>query len=142
MDDAGSGGHQIDRARLDALVGPDRIAMLNGAVEQISDCGQIDVRMRANIHAVAGRQLRRPELVDEDEWPDHRPLPRRKRAPALERAKVVSDRRDGLDDRIGFHQPPISSCRASSEGPEGPASLGQKKSGLVMPPAKPKKRSR
>ena len=75
--------------------------MLDRAVEQIGDGGEVDVRVRADVHALAGRQPRRAELVDEDERPDHRPLSRRQRAPHLELAEVVGDRRDRL--MIGHH---------------------------------------
>ncbi len=72
--------------------------MLDRAVEQIGDGGEVDVRVRAHVHPLAGIEPRRPELVDEDEWPDHRPLAARQRPPHLERAEVVGDRRDGLLD--------------------------------------------
>ena len=52
----------------------DAVAMLDRAVEQIGDGGEVDVRMRPDVHALARRQPRRAEFVDEDERPDHRPL--------------------------------------------------------------------
>ena len=91
------GGHQVDRARLDHLVRPDAVAMLDRAFEQIGHRSEVDVRVRPNVHALAGGQPRRAELVDEDEGPDHRPLARGQRPVDLERAKIVRDRRD---DRI------------------------------------------
>ncbi len=45
------------------------------AVEQIGDRGEPDVRMRAHVDALAGQELGRPHLVEEDERADH--LPRR-----------------------------------------------------------------
>src|SRR4051794_37301818 len=80
--------------------------MLDCAVEQIGDGGEIDVRVRADVHALAGRQPRRPELVDEDERTDHRPLARRERAVDLEVAEIVGDRGDDLcsDAFDGGHQ--------------------------------------
>ena len=74
MDDAAAGGHQVDRARLDHRVSADAVAMLDRAFEQIGDGGEVDVRVRANVHALAGGKPRRAELVDEDERADHGPL--------------------------------------------------------------------
>ena len=67
--------------------------MVDGAGEQISDRRQVDVRVRADVDAPAGRQPRRAHLVEEDERPDHGPLLVRERAVYLEPAKVVGDRR-------------------------------------------------
>ena len=96
MDDAAAGCHQVDRAGLDHLMRADAVAMLDRAVEQISDRREIDVRMRAHVHALSGRKPRRAELVDEDEGPHHGPLAGRKRAVHLEIAEVVGDRGYGL----------------------------------------------
>src|SRR5213078_2035324 len=84
MDDATSRGHQVDRARRDHGVATNAVAMFDGAFEQVSDGGEVDVRVRADVHALARGQTRRPELVDEDERPDHRPLLARKRSIDLE----------------------------------------------------------
>ena len=73
--------------------------MLDRAFEQISDGGEVDVRVGPDVHALARRQARRAELVDEDERPDHRPGLGRERAADLEVAKVMGDRGDR------FHQP-------------------------------------
>ena len=89
MDDSGAGGHQIDRAWPDHLVGADAVAVADRAVEQIGDRGEVDVRVRANVHAAAGGQSRRAELVDEDERADHRSFERRENAVDLEIAEVV-----------------------------------------------------
>ena len=53
---------------------PFAVAMHDAAVEQIGDGREPDVRMRAHVHAVAGDELHRPHLVEEDERPDHLPL--------------------------------------------------------------------
>ena len=100
MDDPTPRGHQVDRAGLDHCVAADAVAVLDRAVEQISDGGEIDVRMGADVHALAGREPRRAELIDEDERPDHRPLARRKGAIDLEISKVVGDGRYGLKNPI------------------------------------------
>ena len=92
-----AGGHQIDRAGADHLVAADAVAMADRAVEQIGDGGEVDVRVGADVHALARRQARGAELVDEDERPDHRPRPGRKRAANLEVAEVVGDGDDRFD---------------------------------------------
>ena len=74
--------------------------MLDRAVEQIGDGRQVDVRMRAHVHPLTGRQVRRTHLVEEDERPDHRPLPGRQGAVDLEPAQVVGHRQDRLQDQI------------------------------------------
>ena len=50
-----AGGHQIDRAGLDRREGAERIAMVDRAGEQIGDGGEVDVRVRADVDAAAGR---------------------------------------------------------------------------------------
>ena len=94
MDDPAARGHQVDRAGLDHRVRADAVAMLDRAFEQIGDRGEVDVRVRPDVHALAGRKPRRAELVDEDERADHRPLARRQGPVDLELAEVVGDRRD------------------------------------------------
>src|SRR5258708_31036304 len=72
MDDATACGHQVDRAGLDHRMRTDTVAMLDRALEQISNCGEDDVRVRPDVHALPGRKPGRPELSDEDAPPDHR----------------------------------------------------------------------
>ena len=98
MDNPAARGHEVDRSGLDHRVAADAVAMLDRAVEQVSHGREVDVRVRADVHALAGREPRRPELVDEDERPDHRPLARRESAVDLEVAEIVGDRSDGLLD--------------------------------------------
>ena len=47
------------------------IAMHDLAVEQIGDGGEPDMRMRPHVDAVAGAKHRRPDMVEENERPDH-----------------------------------------------------------------------
>ena len=54
MDDALARGHQIDRARLDPWRDAERIAMVDRAVEQIGDGGEVDMRVRPDVHPLAG----------------------------------------------------------------------------------------
>ncbi len=48
--------------------------VIDRAVEQIGHGGEVDVRVRPHVHAFPGREPGGAELVDEDEWPDHRAL--------------------------------------------------------------------
>ena len=85
--DAAPGGHQIDRARLDPLVSAEAVAMLDRAGEQIGDGGQVDVRVRADVDAVAGSSCAGPIWSKKMNGPDHRPLLVGKGAVNLEAAR-------------------------------------------------------
>jgi hypothetical protein len=76
--------------------------MLDRALEQISDGGEIDVRMGPNVHALASRKASGAELIDEDERPDHRPLARGQAAVDLEGTEIMRDGSDG-DFDSGIH---------------------------------------
>jgi hypothetical protein len=58
------------------------------------------VRMRADVDALAGQELCRAHLVEEDEGADHLPLRRRKRPAHLEPAEVAGAGDDRWLDRI------------------------------------------
>jgi len=77
MGDALSGRHPVHVAGGDALLGAQAVAVQDGAVKQVGDGGQADVRMRAHIQAAPSQELARPYLVEEDERTDHLPLLRR-----------------------------------------------------------------
>ncbi len=70
------------------------------AVEQVGDGGKPDMRMRPHVDAVAGVEHRRPEMVEEDERPDHARMPRRQRAMHLEAAEIDRARHDHLLDGV------------------------------------------
>ena len=74
------------------------------AVEQIGDGGKPDMRMRAHVHALAGHELHRPEMIEEDEGADHLPLAMRQRAPHRKAiAEVAGARHDDEIERVaGF----------------------------------------
>jgi hypothetical protein len=75
--------------------------MHDGPVEQIGDGGKADMRMRPHVHALAGDELHRAEMVEEDEGPDHLPLAMRQRAPHLETvAEIAGSRHDDEIERI------------------------------------------
>jgi hypothetical protein len=70
------------------------------AVEQISDGGEPDMRMRSHIDAVAGAKQSRSEMIEEDERPDHAGLSGRQRAMHAKAAEIDRARHDHLFDRI------------------------------------------
>src|SRR5579864_7291820 len=70
------------------------------AVEQVGDGGEPDMRVRPHVDAIAGLEHRRPEMVEEDERPDHARLPRRQRAMHLEAAEIDRARHDHLRDGV------------------------------------------
>ncbi len=100
MGDPAPGRHQIDRAGLDRREGAERIAMVDGAGEQIGDGGEVDVRMRAHVDSAAGGEMRRAHLVEEDERPDRGPLAVRQGAVDLEAAEIVSGGMERLEDKL------------------------------------------
>ena len=101
MGDAAAGGHQVHGAgRISSDVAL-AVAMHDAAVEQIGDGGEPDMRMRAHVHALAGDELHRPELVEEDEGADHLALAVRQRAAHLEAvAEVAGARHDDEVERV------------------------------------------
>ncbi len=71
------------------------------AVEQIRHGGKPDMRMRPHVEPVAGAEFRRPEMIEEDEGPDHARARRRQRAPHREAvAEIDGARHDHLRDGV------------------------------------------
>src|SRR6185369_613623 len=100
MRDALACGHPVDRARLDRGERAEAVAVHDGAVEQIRDGGEPDVWMRPHVEPVPGAKLRRPEMVEEDEWTHHARLRRRQRAAHLNVAEVHRPRNNHACNRI------------------------------------------
>ena len=101
MGDAAARGHQVHRAGLDFLDVALAVAVHDAAVEQIGDGGKPDMRMRPHVHALAGHELHRPEMIEEDEGADHLPLAVRQRAAHLESvAEVAGARHDDEFQRV------------------------------------------
>src|SRR4051794_25120053 len=101
MRDAAAGGHQVHRAGLDLLDVALAVAVHDAAVEQIADGGKADMRMRAHVHALAGHELHRAKMVEEDKRADHLPFAMRQRAPHRESvAEIAGARHDDELERI------------------------------------------
>src|SRR5713226_22365 len=101
MGNAPPRGHQVHRAGLDFLDVALAVAVHDAAVEQIGDGGEPDMRMRANVHALAGYELHRSEMIEEDEGADHLALAVRQRAAHLESiAEVAGARHNDQFERV------------------------------------------
>src|SRR6185503_15069800 len=99
-----AGGHQVHRAGRDLLDVAFAVAMHDRAVEQIGDGGEPDMRMRPHVHALAGDELHRAEMIEEDEGTDHLPLAMRQRAPHHESvAEIARARHDNEIERVAGH---------------------------------------
>ena len=57
--------------------------------KQVGDRRPPDVRALPHVDALAGHELHRPHLVEENEWPDHLALRRGQRPAHLEPAEVA-----------------------------------------------------
>ena len=104
MGDAAARRHQVHRAGLDFLDVALAVAVHDAAVEQIGDGGKPDMRMRAHVHALAGHELHRAEMIEEDEGADHLALAVRQRAAHLKSvAEIAGARHDDKFQRVaGF----------------------------------------
>src|SRR3546814_127371 len=105
-----SRGHQIARAGADRRIGTQIVAMVDRAFEQIGHGGEVDVRMRPHVHPLPDVEMRWPELVDEDEGADHRPLLVGQGPPHVEGTDIVG--RGG--DHLHRHSPGASALTASA----------------------------
>jgi hypothetical protein len=92
MCDATSRGHQVHRAGGDLQRVVLAVAVHDAAVEQVGDRCEADMQVRAHVHALAGDELHRSHLVEEDERANHLPLELRQRATHREAAQVAHPR--------------------------------------------------
>ena len=80
MDDARSGVHPRDRACLDGSAIAEIVRVKRRAREKVGERGEVGVRVRRDLDALARRETDRAEVIEEHEWPDHRTLARRQQA--------------------------------------------------------------
>src|SRR5271165_1163638 len=100
MGDAAPRHHPVDVAGTDDLIGAEAVPMLELAAKEIADRRKPDVRMRAQVDALAADELGRPHLIEENERADQPPVRRGKRAAHLEAADVARTRNDQRFDRV------------------------------------------
>ena len=92
---------QFTSPGLIATAVPSAVAVHDLAVEQIGDGGEPDMRMRPHVEPVAGAEFRRPEMVEEDERPDHARARRGQRAPHRKAvAEIDRARHHDVGDRL------------------------------------------
>jgi hypothetical protein len=97
VDDAGACGHPLDLAGMDHASVADRISVLDLAVEKIGDRLEATMGMVRSTFRLPRGVVRRPHLIEQEEWPIVVDCPCRKgptnREPcALERANGWNDR--------------------------------------------------
>jgi len=97
--DAAAGRHPVDLAGLDGHDAAQAVAVQDGALEQVADRGQPDVRVRPHVQPLARRELHRSELVEEHERPDGAPCGARQRA--VDEEAVAEIGRAGRDHLHG-----------------------------------------
>jgi len=89
MRNAASSGHPADFAGADRLNSAEAVAVQEFAFEDVSHRGEADVWMRRYVEAGVRSQYLRSHLIQEDEWADHSPPRRRKRAADFEASDQV-----------------------------------------------------
>jgi len=100
VDDAAASRHPVHRAGLDPLDDAGRIAVHDRALEQVGQRRQADVGVRPHVVVRAGRNVDRPEVVEEDERADGAPVRGRKQPAHHEAAaEVLGERRESLQLR-------------------------------------------
>lgn len=100
MGDAAPSDHPVQRAGADDLVRPGAVLVMEIAAEQVGYGAEADMRVRPDVDTLAGQQLGRTGLVEEDKRPDHLSSRRRQGAPDLKAAKVAGARNDQGLDRV------------------------------------------
>src|SRR5262245_19645322 len=90
--DAAARGHPVHFGGMNGLLEAEAVPMDDLAIEQISDRGQADMRMGPHIHRPgnAGSKIDGPEVIEENERPDHAPLNERQHAAHLEPAERLA----------------------------------------------------
>ena len=123
-----AGGHPVHIAWADVLHGSKAVAMPQRAFEQIRNRGKTDVRMRANVDALALRELRRPHMIEEHERSDAARRKLRQHAADGEAAKIVHAAIDQSKGRVchGFEFTRRSVPIAGRNVRTGPLPSGRK----------------
>src|SRR6516165_7694856 len=100
MDDAAARRHPIYRAGADRHGAAETVAVDDFAVEQISNGGEADMRMRPYIDALAGAENRGPEMIEKNKRANHARARRGQRPPNLQSAEIDGARHDDVRNCI------------------------------------------
>src|SRR2546423_4447974 len=101
MHDAGTCGHPVDVARFDPLNAAQTVAMHHRAFKKIGHRGRPDMRMRPHVHALAGWEARRTEMVEKDKRSDHLRIDRRQKTLHFEATEILGMRFEQRDNGRG-----------------------------------------
>src|SRR5262245_7884293 len=102
MHDATARGHPVYLARPDRNGCAQAVAMHDFAVKQVGNGGKPDVRVGANVEAIAGAEFCRAEMIEENKRADHPRSRRGQGATDGEVAEIDSARHDDLAYRIAL----------------------------------------
>src|SRR6516164_7619088 len=89
MHDATSCCHPVHRAWADRHRCTKAITVDYFAIEQVGDCCEVDMRMRADINTLALAEFGWPHLVEENKRADHLPHPGRQCTANLEASEIA-----------------------------------------------------
>src|SRR5512147_1552411 len=114
MYDAVTRGHPVYVTRGDPLHAAKAVAVQERALEEIGDRGQSDVRMRSHVDPCAGRKGRGPDVVEENERPDHPDRMSRQQTAYLEAAEIFRVRSEQSKGCVGHERnlDSVFGCRA------------------------------
>ncbi len=98
VNNAATGGHQVDGAWMNGLHHTKTIAVKDLALKEVSDGGDTDVRVRSYIDAFAGRKFCWPHVIEEDKGTHHALPCGGKHATHGEFAEILFPRSDAKAD--------------------------------------------
>ena len=101
VDDALPCDHPVDVAGKMRLQRAQAVAVIELALEEVGDGGELDVRMGPDVKALTRREARRTHVVQEDEGADKAALRRRQDAADGEASEVAGARPDAKLDVRG-----------------------------------------
>ena len=102
--DAAAGDHPVHFVGLDGLLHAHAVAMHDLAREQVGDRREADVRMRPHVDGFREprREVFGPDVIEEDERPDHVPPRERQYAADFEAAEIAAALVDDIHADIGL----------------------------------------
>src|SRR4029450_4051367 len=94
MCDAAPRGHEIHRTGRDLERVSFAVAMHDAPVKQIGNRRKTDMGMGPHVQAMSRTKLRRPHLIEKDEWTNHLPLVTGQSAAHLKAVAQIADSRN------------------------------------------------